>query len=302
VQPFFSPDGSRVLYIDKPSPSATTGLWSVPISQPLAAPELYSTRVGPFSADMAYNAFLQSGRTIVERTKDAQQWVIDNGGRRVVFSPDGAHLAWTVAEDAGNFDVRRGDVFLAGIDGSNARQVATLYGGGIQAWFSDSAHMLVGGKAKRDDVTSTLSILSLADGSLRKLIDAERPRSILLSPGDRYIAYYISQAHDETQNGMYVLDITQAQPQPRRVDFFGAYRWCSPTRLHYVPLKMSAQANELWVYDADTGQSTQIIAASADSPFKIGNGDWDISADGRRIVYFSSRDHNIWLATLPDAC
>jgi hypothetical protein len=302
VQPFFSPDNTRVLYIDKPSPSATTGLWSVPISQPLVAPELYSARIGPFNADMTYNTFLQSGRTVVERTKDAKQWVIDNGGRRVLFSPDGAHLAWTVAEDSGNFDVRRGDVFLAGIDGSDPRKVATLFGGGVQAWLSDSTHMLVGGKAKRDDVTSTLSILSLADGSLRRLINAERPRSIALAPGDRYIAYYISQARDETQNGMYVLDIAATQAQPQRADFFGAYRWCSPTRLYYVPLKMGSASNELWRYDATTGQSTQIIAASADSPFKIGNGDWDVSKDGRQIVYFNGRDHNIWLATLPDAC
>ena len=302
VQPFFSPDGARVLYIDKPSPSATTGLWSVPISQPLAAPELYSARVGPFNADMTYNAFLQNGRTVVERAKDGKQWVIDNGGRRVLFSPDGARLAWTVAEDSGNFDVRRGDIYLAGIDGSAPRQVATLFGGGVQAWLSDSTHMLVSGKAARDNVTSTLSILSLADGSLRKLIDAERPRSIVLSPGDRYIAYYIGQARDETQNGMYVLDITQPKPQPQRVDFFGSYQWCSPTRLYYVPLKLASAGNELWRYDATTGQSTQIIVASAASPFKIGNGDWNVSRDGRQIVYFNGRDHTIWLATLPDAC
>ncbi|HEY3288573.1 MAG TPA: hypothetical protein VGK87_00460 [Anaerolineae bacterium] len=302
VQPFFSPDATRVLYLDKPSPGATTGLWSVPVSQPLAPPELFSTRVGPFSADMAYNVFLQNGRTTVERTKDAKQWVIDNGGRRVMFSPDEASISWMVSEDAGNFDIRRSDIWLAGIDGSAPRQVATLYGGGIQAWLSDSNHMLVSGKAKRDDVTSTLSLLSLTDGSQRKLIDAERPRSIALSPGDRYIAYYISQARDEKQDGMFILDLTLTSPQPQRIDFFGAYHWCSPTKLYYIPLKLAASANELWRYDVTTGQSTQVITADALSPFKVGNGDWDVSANGRQIVYLNGRDHNIWLVTLPDAC
>lgn len=72
--------------------------------------------------------------------------------------------------------------------------------------------------------------------------------------------------------------------------------------MNHLPLKMYAAGNELWRFDAATGQSSQIIAAGADSPFKIGNGDWDISADGRHIVYFNSRDHNIWLATLPEEC
>ena len=300
VQPFFSADDSRVLYIDKPSPSAVTGLWSVPISQPLTAPELFSKRLGPFNAAMTYNVFLQSGRTVVERARDGQQWVIDDGGRRVVFSPDDTQLAWTVAEDSGNFDVRRGDIYIAGIDGSNPHKVATLYGGGIQAWLSDATHMLVSGKANRTDVTSTLSILNLADGSLRRLLDVERTRGFTLAPGGRYVAYAISQARDAAQDGMFVLDLTTARTQ--RAGFFGAYHWCSPTRLYYVPIKLSAPSNELWRYDVTTGQSTQIIETGADSPFKIGNGDWDVSNDGHRILYFSGRDHNIWLVTLPDAC
>ena len=302
VQPFFSPDGSQVLYLDKPRPDAPTGLYAVPVTQALAVPVLFTRRLGPFSADMAFNEFLANGQTIVERAADGKQWTIDNGGRRVLFSPDEMNIAWTVGEQSGNFDVRRSDLWLASVDGSNPRQVITLYGGGIQGWLDDSAHLLVSGKARRDDITSTLSVLSLAVGSLRKLIDVERLRGIGLSPDGRRIFYSVSQAHDASQDGSYILDISQAGATPLKLDFFGAARWCSPERLYAIPIKMGAPSNELWRIDATTGQQTLVIAAAADSAFKIGNGDWDVSRDSRRIAYFNARDHNIWVVSLPDAC
>jgi Tol biopolymer transport system component len=272
------------------------------VTQPLGPPALFTQRLGPFSRDFSLNEFLEDGRTIVERTADGTRWTIDNGGRRVSFSPDGKRIAWSVEEEVGNFDVRRDDIWVANPDGSDARRVATLYGGGIQAWFNDSARLLVIGKANRGDKTPSMSILSLADGSLTHLIDVERSRGLLLSPDDRRIVYYVAQATDPAQDGMYLLDLGTSPATPQRLNFFGAYRWCSPTRLYYIPLQTNAPANELWVLDTTNGQSRAVINASADSPFKIGNGDWDVSPDGKRIVYVNARDRNIWMVTLPEAC
>jgi Tol biopolymer transport system component len=302
VQPFFSSDGAYVLYLDKPAPDARTGLWAVTLTQPLQTSMFFSERLGPFSNDMSFNAFLQNGRTIVERTGDGQQWTIDNGGRRVIFSPDNTHIVWAVGEESGNFDVRKSDVYIANTDGSDARTLATLYGGGVQSWFHDSARLLVNGKANRDDVTSTLSILNVSDGSLHKLVDVERARAILISPDDGSIVYYVSQARDETQDGLYSLDVTQPGAQPVKLDFFGAYRWCSPTRLYYVPMQPGAPSQSLWRFDVTTLQSTPVISAGADSPFHISNGDWDLSPDGRHLVYVNASDHNIWLISLTGAC
>ncbi len=187
------------------------------------------------------------------------------------------------------------------MDGRNARRIATRYGGGLQAWLDD-ASLLIGGKDSRQAMTSTLSVLSLADGVVRDLATATRPRSLLVSPDGKRAVYYVSQSRDDpAQNGTWLLKLDEPGA-PQRLDFFGAYRWCDATRLFYVPLTLDASSNELWVFDTASGQSRQLIAASGDSPFKIGNGDWDVSPDGARILFLNARDRNVWLAGLGAAC
>ena len=301
VQPYFSPDGRQALFIDKPSPDAPTGLYGVPLDAPLSTPQLFSQRLGPFSADMAFTTYLEGRQTIVERLRDGKKWTIRNGGRRVIFSPDNTKIAWTVSQESGNFDVRRSEIWVANIDGTKAKRIGTRYGGGVQSWLSDSARLVISGKPTRNG-KATLGVLSLANGSTTDLVEVSRLRSALLSPDGGRLVYFIGQSYDDpSQNGMWLLDVNQPG-QPHMLNFFGAYRWCDATRLLYVPLKPGAPGNELWVYDTAGGQQRQLIAADGGSPFKIANGDWDVSPDGRRILFLSARDQNIWLADLGGPC
>ena len=308
VQPFFSPDGAHVLYLDRPGSDAPVGIYGVPIAEPLAQPTLRTEKLGPFSANMAYSVDLVNGQTFIESVNgtngEGERFGISNGGRSVSFAPDNQTIAWTIGQDAGNFDVRRSEIWVAKLDGSDARRMITRYGGGIVAWFSDSQRMLIGGKAARGDAAPTLSILDLRDGAVTDLFSSERMRGYLLAPDDSHIVFFIAQARDETLDGTYLLQLSSvvsgtAAPQPQRLDFFGAYRWRDTTHLLYIPLKLNLPSHELWQLDVTTGQSTLLIPASAESQFKVGNGDWDVAPDGNLITYINARDRNIWLAKLP---
>jgi len=308
VQPFFSPDGAHVLYLDRPGSDAPVGIYGVPIAEPLAQPTLRTEKLGPFSANMAYSADLVNGQTFIESVNgtngEGERFGISNGGRSVSFAPDNQTIAWTIGQDAGNFDVRRSEIWVANLDGSDAKRIATRYGGGIVAWFSDSQRMLIGGKAARGDAAPTLSILDLRDGAVTDLFSSERMRGYLLAPDDSHIVFFIAQARNETLDGTYLLQLSSvvsgtAAPQPQRLDFFGAYRWRDTTHLLYIPLKLNLPSHELWQLDVTTGQSTLLIPASAESQFKVGNGDWDVAPDGNLITYINARDRNIWLAKLP---
>jgi hypothetical protein len=298
VQPFFSPDGSRALFLDRPSGAQPVGIYGVPVAQPGQAPTLLIDKLGPFSRDLSHRALLVNGQTQVERVADGQTWPIDNGGRSVSFSPDAKRLIWSVSEEAGGFDRRKSDLFVANIDGSGARRVVTRFGGGAVAWFDDGVRILIGGRAQRGDPLPSLAVLNLDDGSVRDLFTAERWRGVLLAPGGRHAIYFIAQARELGIGGTYLVNIDK--PEPQRMDFFGSYRWRDATRLLYVPLTADATANELWQYDLETGQSTRLIAADPASPFKIGNGDWDVSSDGQRLLWVNARDRNIWTTVLPE--
>lgn len=299
VQPFFSPDGSQVLYLDRPSAAQPAGIYGVPIAQPGAAPALFVDKLGPFSRDLSHRAMLVNGQTVVERLADGQTWPVGNGGRSVSFSPDAKRIVWSVSEETGGFDRRKSDLFVANVDGTGARRVVTRYGGGAVAWFDDGVRMLIGGRAQRGDPLPTLAVLNLDDGSVRDLVTAERWRGVTLAPGGRHAIYFIAQAREQGIGGAYLINVDK--PEPQRLDFFGSYRWRDATRLLYVPLSADSASNELWQYDLETGQSARLIDADAASPFKIGNGDWDVSPDGRTLLWVNARDRNIWSTTLPES-
>jgi len=91
VEPFWSPDSQRVLFLDKPSPDAPVGFYGVGLQG--GAPELFTDQLGVYSPDFSLRAYPESGQTIVERLADGQRWTIPSGGRAVSFSPDGSMLA-----------------------------------------------------------------------------------------------------------------------------------------------------------------------------------------------------------------
>jgi len=299
VQPFFSPDGRRVLFLDKPSAIAPVGIWSVATDAPLSTPALFTERLGPFSRDLSLALDLQNGQTVIERLSDGARWPINNGGRIVAFSPDATRIVWTVLQESGGFDVRRVEVYVANVDGSDVRLVTTRFGGGPLGWLPDSRHLLIGGRANRNDPSPTLSILNVDTGAIRDLIAVERMRGASISPDGRMLAYFVAQARDTSQNGMYLLDLARPSPVPQRLDFFGSFRWRDTGHLLYIPLRPGAPGDELWQLDVATGRSERLIAADAGSPFKIANGDWDVARDGSKIVFLSARDRNLWLVTLP---
>ena len=300
VQPFFSKDGARVLFLDRPAQSLPVGMYGVRVDQPLAVPQLVTERLGPFSRDLQYSASLQNGRTVVERDgAEPGRWVIDNGGRSVSFGPNNARIVWSVnSTNAGNFDRRRTDVWTAAVDGSGARKAATRYGGGVAAWMPDGDRVLLAGRLKATDAQLTVSVLDLRDGSSKDLFTVDRWRAALISPDGRRLIYYVAGAREPGRGGTFIVDLQSASPTPQRLEFFGAYRWRDAARLLYVPLAPGAPSNELWQYDAATGRTERLIAPAASSQFRIANGDWDVSPDGRRLVYLNARDRALWLVEI----
>jgi Tol biopolymer transport system component len=65
-----------------------------------------------------------------------------------------------------------------------------------------------------------------------------------------------------------------------------------------VPFRPDAAWHQLLQLDPATGHVRPLTDPQT-TPFKIANGDWRLSPDGRRVVFVESSDKNLWLIELP---
>ncbi len=293
VEPFFHPDGSTVLYLDRPEPDGPSGLWGVPLSG--GPPEWITDRLGVYSADMRLLAYPENDQTVVERLEDGQRWVIPNAGRAVSFSPEGERLAWTAGVTGPPFDTALREVWVSRVDGMDARKLLAVNRGGFAGWLPDGG-FLVSGRLEPQEPTTGLWVLPPEGGDPIALFLGERMRSTSLSPDGSWLAYQVAFAENPSENGLWRMRVSDGDRL--RLNLFGAYRWRNDGHLLVIPLDLDAAFHQVWQVEAATGEAFPLTDPEI-TPFRIANGDWTVSPDGNHIVFVSAEDHNLWLLTLP---
>ncbi|MEW6568174.1 MAG: hypothetical protein AB1449_08430 [Chloroflexota bacterium] len=292
--PFWSPDSSRVLFIDLQEAEGQAGLYAVDIEG--GPPQLVTRTIGVFSRDWAYLAYPYAGETIVQRRQDRWQWVIPNGGRAVRFSPSGRSIAWQVASvTAENPDLRDRTLWIASPNGLGAQHLITVIGGGLIGWTDDEQSVLMSGRLSLDGPSGIWRV-STFDGSAELVREVRRPRDPLLSPQGGWLAFYIAFAADPEDDGLWLLRLRDGAV--RRLDLFGAYRWRSEGQLLVIPLDLEDAGPALWEVEAASGRARRLTDPAL-TPLSIANNDWQVSPDGSKIVYLSTQDRNLWLLPLP---
>jgi Tol biopolymer transport system component len=295
VQPGWSPDSKQVWFLDKPSADAPVGFYAVNIEEPMVDPFRVIDLVGIFSDDLSLVAYPEGRNTVVERLSDGQNWVIPNQGQAVIFSPDARRIAWEIEDIDGPFDQRRSDIYLARFDGADSALVVTVYGGGLQGWL-DGRRLLFSGRASLAVRERTLTALDLTSNVAVDLVTAERISGVSASPQGTWLAYFISFNEDVSRNGIWLQRSDGSDA--RKLDFWGGYQWRDDSRLLYIPVRTSpAEPFVIYEYDTATGQS-RAVTNPATASIEIANGDWNVSPDGRYVVYVNSADRNLWLVEL----
>jgi len=295
AQPFWSPDGQEVRFIDRPEPTAPTGIYGVSVEG--GTVHLVSERIGLPSPDGRYLAYLdEQGETVVEDTVYNQRWTIPNGGRRVFFSPNSVRLAWAAIFDTGSFDRQRVVVSISDVDGSNAREVITIYGGGIAGWLDDE-HLLLAGKDAPDDEEAALFSLSILDGSRHVLVRNQNVRSVSIAPGGEWILYTITLDTEQPENnGLWVIRADGGWHY--RLEVVGSARWRDGSHLLVIPMELNTPSHRIWQFDAETGHAMPLTDPQHLS-FRVQAGDWSVSPTGEFVVFVNAEDQALWLITLP---
>lgn len=304
TQPFWSPDSREVRFIDQPADDQPVGIWGVPVDAPLAAPQFVSERLEESTASPRYLIETGGEVTVIERRSDGERWTVPAAGRNVQISPDETRIAWTIT----NVDAPSSDqvaaLWLANLDGSEAQQIASLPRGGLSGWIDDDT-LLISSRDNQESREQVLSALSLADGGRTELARAERLRGQVLSPSGGWLVYYITFDPNPDKNGLWVVRTDGGQSIQLGDDLFGSYQWrpcterCTPEedRLIIVPLAPDAPLHWLVELNPTSGEVRQLTDPAV-TPFKVANGDWRISPDGRYVAYVESSDRNIYVIEL----
>ena len=307
-EPFWSPDSRLVMFIDKPDEDAPVGIWGVDITEDDSAPQLITERIAFYTPDLAFRMELGESSTTIERLSpplhlansdpEVTRWTIPAGGRSVSISPGQTRIAWAVVDENLPFEERISRVWVADLDGENARQIATVARGGIYGWVSDEV-LLMSGRESLDSNQQLYYTLSLADASTVELARGERIRGAILSPDGAWMAYFVALEEDLSQNGLWLARTDGTERRRLDRELFGAYRWRDNARLLIVPIQPDAASHQLLQYDIETGDVGNLTDPKR-VPFKIANGQWSVSPDGRHVVFVEAGDHNLWLLTLPE--
>ncbi len=305
TQPFWSPDAQQVRFIDRPGADQPVGIWGVSIDAPLAAPEFITDRLEESTASAKYLVETTGNTTVIERRGDGQRWTVPAGGRNVLISPDETRIAWAVTNDDASPGQQVTRLWLANLDGSGAQQVATLPRGSVSGWITPDT-LLISSRESLQAREQILSALSLADGTRTELARAERLRGQILSPSGGWVVYYVTFDADPARNGLWVVSTDGAQKTQLSADLFGSYQWrpcaarCSPDedRLVIVPMQIDAPLHWFVELNPANGEARPLTDPAV-TPFKIANGDWRISPDGRHVAYVERSDRNVWVIGLP---
>ncbi len=320
-------DEFTVVFLDKPSPSARTGYYSVFPMAP-RKPEYFGpvaflpNAAGYFSPQ--YAIWPQGRSSTVEELLSKRRFSLPTGGVNPQFSSSGTQAAWTVSGQERNNDRRKGEVYLVStLAGKPAkpRLLATRYGGGFSGWIDDDTVLLSGKRAPLDP-DRLLETLNLKTGASKVLARAQNFRSISLSPYAKYVVYSVAFDRPD-RNGQFIADTVSGKVM--KLEQFGSVRWrygpgmfsgqlpqpgLITERVLMIPLEPPSESNRfdsrsrggepdkpqrLLEIDASTGNSRELLKL----PRKVTLDDWSVSPSGSLIVYRSSGDLNLYTLELP---
>jgi hypothetical protein len=287
TQPYWSEASSQVRFIDQPAPDQPLGVWAVGLEQPKPGPHLVTQHLGVSSPDGSLIAYPDrtTGLAVVERLADGQQWEIDTQGHSLSFTPDSQHVTWTAYDEDAPRDNRQETMWLANLDGSDARILLQARRTNVLAWLSNSELLITRRIPGSTDVQ--LLTLSVADGSQQEVMQTPRMRGAAFSPDKRYLVYYVSFETQVEENGVWLLNLHNLAQAPRKLPFWGTYRWRDNQSLVYVPFDPAVTQHNFYAYNVVSGQTRPLFPAGTN--LTIANNDWQVSPDGLKIVLVVAR-------------
>jgi hypothetical protein len=294
---WWSPDSLSLHYLDRPPGSPAAAIFAVPIWPPGSLPAVADANAIPRDPAHRFSVRPEGDHGLVHDALTGQEWPLPTGGSPARVSPDGTRVVWWNSPGGLEGEGVLVTIQGAGIDGSGARELASLWSADVVSFLPDSRRVLVVGRPMRDLPLYTLATLDLESGQLWQLARASWLSNAALSPAGNWVVFMVSLDRQQPEaNGIWLVSTSGGGPQ--KLGLVGAYRWRDDRRLVFVPLEPGAASHSLWELDVTTG-ATRRLFDPAEVPLRIAGNDWSISPDGHTLAYVNEQDRNLWVVDLP---
>ncbi len=291
--PFWHPDGSRVLYADSIPNQRLAGTYAVPAEG--GPPMMFWKEIATLSRDGARVAFpdFAAGVTRVQEFGKSSIATVSNGAAFVWFSPDGRQVAWIERLDAPQTTSaidRLSRVWTANADGTNARIRANNVRTSEIQWFPDGRRIVYTGR-DANGTNPGIYALDLNTGVIAQLATGFSSRGVRLAPDGQSLVYLATLEANAEANGMWVVRLDTGER--RKLPLYGGVRWLpDSSALVMLPTQSDGGADALVRVDTITLAVTPLTDRAA-LPFRVAQDQWQLSPDGTRIAFVSLDDGNI---------
>lgn len=289
---WFHPTDPDRLYVIDGTAGTLAGVieWDVTNSSPIAvvetAPPSYT------SAGGTWRLRLNGLMTQLENVETGQIVSVNTGGNLPALNANNTQLMWMNQA----YPTAPGEppapitIWLNDLSGNNGRLLREQRGGGA-SWI-DSTRILLNTPVENTR-ERIYEVWTLTDNSVYTLGRFDNIRNVSIAPGGSYMMYYLTFQEDSTQDGIYALPI-EAGALPQKMAWFGSWQWRDSQSVYLFPFDPNTDFFTLAYYELNTGRYETLVSPE-DLLFTPLNGAWDVSADGRRIVFQSAFDQALYV-------
>lgn len=293
TRPWWTPDSQAVQYLDIQPDQDLASVYQVGLrgGTPTvisASPPAIVAPNGKYEVRVIGN-----NMTLVELATDKRTNLFTRGAYPR-FSPNSTRLLWHIrpADDIPGEIAPRTEIWIADVATGEATLLRTQSGGAVR-WLDEDRLLISEIKNYSQDVS--LSILTISTKEVQPLIETSFMRSLTVAPGGKYLMYALYFQDKPDASGVFLLE-TQPGAVPKQLPFFGGWRWRDSSSVLYIPFGETPMSLVLYDITTDSQQPLQVPKFET---FRIATADWEISPDGRHIVFVEGRDHAIWVIDLP---
>lgn len=243
------------------------------------------------SPDGTHQIFNNGNTVTIRNTLDNSETIVNTQGTTPALNTDNTQLVWVIRASVTlpGQPAPNTTIWISDIDGTNTRELMTDTG--LSASWLDHERLLI--RIAGEGRLTTLSVYNTRDNSAYQLGTWRNIRGLSVAPSGGRLMFYVTWQDDSINDGIWMIETTQGAIA-QRMPFFGSWRWRDADSVYYLPFDLNSPHHTLAYYHIPTGEN-RVLTSPETLPFTIMNGDWDVSADGRRMVFQNALDRNMWL-------